>query len=664
MTNQLLQEFDSLPISQGLLSTLARASGYAVEQSHLQTSLEHLLLALMEDADAGRILAVSDLNLDQLRTEVSAHLGLIEERAQPGSETPPTFSDDIHRVLKGAAAATKGRRREITGAIVLAAVVGDAKSPAAHLLGAQGLTFQAAIAALQAEPPEASNAAPKSDGDRSPEASRSTEADPSAAKQQPQGRDPNEVIAAARAKVQQRQLSSLSAEKGLAPNSQSADKQPAGLPPATQPAVTKPSSPHPAVAQEAAMRRAAAPPPDVPPHASPTAQAQSVEPPQSGYGEQQLTRDTAPATDLAPTIGAAHSPAHNPSPQDSMPTGPGARAGYRMPPIQPTMDANPISPRPRPLQAARSAVGQGPQRAPASERQLAPPPSANPSAQLPTFLEQALPQQAGAPQTAPTPAHEQQSRAQDKRADPRTDTRAEPRADLRPAILPTGPTTPPNASPNQQWAYPTPQQFPAHAPIAAANAAHKHEPPLPSLPTSPAEPIDTQILAEALDVKLKNGRTNRIELSIPRNQLLGFESGRNTLPGIQSVPGLGQVNAVSIRLRAPKGGAFIEPMSAETQWLDLEPRNQPKDTITWRWNITPRSSGKQPLQFKLRHRSVGPDGRALETALDGPVKEARVGRRWLSGLMKLLGYTVAIALGAGVVLTADIWRPVIERFLV
>ena len=48
-----------------------------------------------------------------------------------------------------AAAARGGRRREINGAIVLAAIVGDGRSAAAQLLQAQGLTFDGAIRALQ-----------------------------------------------------------------------------------------------------------------------------------------------------------------------------------------------------------------------------------------------------------------------------------------------------------------------------------------------------------------------------------------------------------------------------------------------------------------------------------------------------------------------------------
>ena len=48
-----------------------------------------------------------------------------------------------------ASAAQQSRRKQIDGAIVLAAIVGDGKSPAAGLLKALGMTFEEAIRALQ-----------------------------------------------------------------------------------------------------------------------------------------------------------------------------------------------------------------------------------------------------------------------------------------------------------------------------------------------------------------------------------------------------------------------------------------------------------------------------------------------------------------------------------
>jgi hypothetical protein len=69
-------------------------------------------------------------------------------RAESGAD--PTTDPELLRVLHAAVqAAQQSRRRQIDGAIVLAAVVGDGKSPAAGLLKAHGLTFEEAIRALQ-----------------------------------------------------------------------------------------------------------------------------------------------------------------------------------------------------------------------------------------------------------------------------------------------------------------------------------------------------------------------------------------------------------------------------------------------------------------------------------------------------------------------------------
>jgi neural Wiskott-Aldrich syndrome protein len=125
-----------IPMSQGLMGTLARAAEYAQAQQHGEVALEHLLLALTEDSDAVPVLEASHVDLSLLTADVSQYLGGIEPQAVAVLEA-------------AAAAASQGRRREINGAIVLAAIVGDGRSSAAHMLRGQGLTFEEAIKALQ-----------------------------------------------------------------------------------------------------------------------------------------------------------------------------------------------------------------------------------------------------------------------------------------------------------------------------------------------------------------------------------------------------------------------------------------------------------------------------------------------------------------------------------
>ncbi len=85
------------------------------------------------------MLRSSNVDLARLAGEVSTHIGQIEVRRDPNGSGQVLISSDLKRILEAAAAAARqGRRPEINGAIVLAAIVGDGKSTAAHLLRVQG----------------------------------------------------------------------------------------------------------------------------------------------------------------------------------------------------------------------------------------------------------------------------------------------------------------------------------------------------------------------------------------------------------------------------------------------------------------------------------------------------------------------------------------------
>src|SRR5687768_7067423 len=152
MSDTIVDELGRIAMSPNLAATLARAGEYARAQAHAQLTLEHLLLALAEDADAALVLTVSNIDMARLVADVSAGLGRIEERVPPERAATASLvvAPDLRRILEAAAAAARqSRRRDINGAIVLAAIVGDGRSAAAHLLRAQGLTFEEAIRALQ-----------------------------------------------------------------------------------------------------------------------------------------------------------------------------------------------------------------------------------------------------------------------------------------------------------------------------------------------------------------------------------------------------------------------------------------------------------------------------------------------------------------------------------
>jgi neural Wiskott-Aldrich syndrome protein len=228
MPQPLAEELKSIPMSSNLGQSLERAHRFAREQSHRLVTLEHLLLSLVEDPEAALILQSANVELARLSTEVSGYLGrLLEDmRAEPGSEPHP--DPELLRVVQAAAsAAQQSRRRQIDGAIVLAAIVGDGKSPAAGMLKALGMTFEEAIRALQRantkarlqppaakDPPSALQDRGEAESDVSPadQAAPSAPAAHPAVSPPPAAQSAEEILAAARARIQQRSAVAAQAE--------------------------------------------------------------------------------------------------------------------------------------------------------------------------------------------------------------------------------------------------------------------------------------------------------------------------------------------------------------------------------------------------------------------------------------------------------------------
>ena len=115
MPQSFADELKSFPMSPNLGESLERAHRFAREQSHRLVTLEHLLLALTEDAEAALILQSANVDLGRLSTDVSGYLGgLLEDmRAEPDTEPRPDA--ELLRVLQAAAsAAQQSRRRRST----------------------------------------------------------------------------------------------------------------------------------------------------------------------------------------------------------------------------------------------------------------------------------------------------------------------------------------------------------------------------------------------------------------------------------------------------------------------------------------------------------------------------------------------------------------------
>jgi hypothetical protein len=138
---------DELPrYSAELQSTLQRALAYASERRHEYTTLEHLLLALIDDADAAPVMKACDVDLDTLRANLVTYVDskLTELVIHDARETRRTAG--FQRVAQRAVIQAHGLGRQaVTGAQFLTAMFAERESPAIHFLDEQGMTRYDAV---------------------------------------------------------------------------------------------------------------------------------------------------------------------------------------------------------------------------------------------------------------------------------------------------------------------------------------------------------------------------------------------------------------------------------------------------------------------------------------------------------------------------------------
>lgn len=145
---------------------------------------------------------------------------------------------------------------------------------------------------------------------------------------------------------------------------------------------------------------------------------------------------------------------------------------------------------------------------------------------------------------------------------------------------------------------------------------------------------------------MRVARPQRVEVRIAKADVKALADGLQGGGGV-SRHDVMVTKAMSVRLRAPDGGFFIESASPETQWIENTLGLMADDFASWRWTVTPRARGVQRLQLIVSARTVGADGLAAETALPDQVIEVRVrtnfGKAAITG-----GGWVAAAIAGGV----------------
>src|SRR4051812_26318035 len=165
---------DMPSFSSTLEAAIHNALGQANHRKHELATLEHLLLALVDEPDAARVMKACGVDLDKLRKTIVAFLdeeldSLISDIE--GSEAAPTTG--FQRVIQRAAIHVQSSgRSEVTGANVLVAIFAERESHAAYFLQEQDMTRYDAVNYIShgvAKDPSYGDARPAKGAEAAPE---------------------------------------------------------------------------------------------------------------------------------------------------------------------------------------------------------------------------------------------------------------------------------------------------------------------------------------------------------------------------------------------------------------------------------------------------------------------------------------------------------------
>jgi ATP-dependent Lon protease len=144
-----LMDFSTLPFSPVLEATRRLAFDYANRRNRQYATLEHLLLALIDDADACLVMRACNADLGALKADL---LGYLDNEPKDlvirnGGDARPTPA--FQRVTQRATLhAQESGQPLVTGAHILLAIFPETRSLAARLLDQQGVSRRRAAGAI------------------------------------------------------------------------------------------------------------------------------------------------------------------------------------------------------------------------------------------------------------------------------------------------------------------------------------------------------------------------------------------------------------------------------------------------------------------------------------------------------------------------------------
>ncbi|MGI6853117.1 ATP-dependent Clp protease ATP-binding subunit ClpA [Mesorhizobium sp. 1B3] len=132
--------------SQGLEKALHQALTFANERHHEYATLEHLLLALIDDNDASAVMRACNVDLDELKQTVLTYIDTELDNLVTGYDEDSKPTAGFQRVIQRAVIHVQSSgREEVSGANVLVAIFAERESHAAYFLQEQQMTRYDAV---------------------------------------------------------------------------------------------------------------------------------------------------------------------------------------------------------------------------------------------------------------------------------------------------------------------------------------------------------------------------------------------------------------------------------------------------------------------------------------------------------------------------------------
>jgi len=132
--------------SRSLEHSLHRALALANERHHEYATLEHLLLALIEDQDAAAVMRACNVDLEKLKRNLVDYIDGELENLIMDSDDDSKPTAGFQRVIQRAVIHVQSSgREEVTGANVLVAIFAERESHAAYFLQEQDMTRYDAV---------------------------------------------------------------------------------------------------------------------------------------------------------------------------------------------------------------------------------------------------------------------------------------------------------------------------------------------------------------------------------------------------------------------------------------------------------------------------------------------------------------------------------------